>query len=195
MALESDIQTMLTSFATSIPPLMRLFTGLAYILGIFFVFKGLSKASIYGRSRAMSPTNAPLIVPITYIVVGMLLIATPTFFQVVTNTFFGMNSPLAYQSWFTQMVNLYGNSTYVVEMTIKLAGVIWFIRGCALIVQSSEPGSQHGMRGVVFLIAGIFAMNFQYTADFLSNTVESIVSGKIFLHPDEINNPNSASGS
>ena len=60
-------------------------------------------------------------------------------------------------------------------LIIRTAGIIWFIRGSVLVAQASEPGGQHGMKGLVFIIAGILAMNFDNTIAMLNTLLSRVM--------------------
>ena len=49
------------------------------------------------------------------------------------------------------------------EVLIKTAGLLWFVRGAVLLVNAAEPGEQQGPKGLAFVLAGICALNIEYT--------------------------------
>ena len=59
---------------------------------------------------------------------------------------------------------------------VQTAGLIWFVRGTMLLVQSSDPGSEGGPKGLVFVIAGILAMNFGSTVSAVNYIVGRLLS-------------------
>ena len=66
---------------------------------------------------------------------------------------------------------------------IKTAGLLWFIKGCMMLVHASEPGVQReGFKGMAFLFAGILAMNFDNTLGFLTWLMEKIVELKLTVN-------------
>ena len=54
------------------------------------------------------------------------------------------------------------------RILIQTAGLIWFVRGSLLLVRASEPGKQEGIKGLLFVIFGVFAVNFNFTVDALN---------------------------
>jgi hypothetical protein len=62
------------------------------------------------------------------------------------------------------------------EIVVQTAGLLWFVRGCVLLVYSSEPGKQQGPKGLTFIIAGIFAMNFEGTYAMLNYIMNHLLS-------------------
>jgi hypothetical protein len=70
----------------------------------------------------------------------------------------------------------------ITEM-LEFVGVLFFVRGVALMSLSSSPDTQHGMRGLVFAIMGVFTINFPATFKLIQNTIENFVSGSHTLSP------------
>ncbi|MDI1352463.1 MAG: type IV secretion protein IcmC, partial [bacterium] len=54
-------------------------------------------------------------------------------------------------------------------------------RGCVLVVHSSEPGTQDGPKGLVFIIAGILALNFDNTIAMINSVLEHLISWTLKL--------------
>jgi hypothetical protein len=82
--------------------------------------------------------------------------------KTLSNTVFGADNILQYAKY--NQFEIYD----AMKILIKTAGLIWFVRGCVLLVQSSAPGAQHGPKGLVFLCSGVIAMNFEETVQFLN---------------------------
>ena len=60
-------------------------------------------------------------------------------------------------------------------LVIQTAGIIWFMRGCVLLVQGSNPSKQEGAKGMTFIGAGILAMNFQYTIGIVNYAMNGLM--------------------
>ena len=124
--------------------------------------------------RARQTGGGRSFIPLAYGLGGFTLIYLPTMITIAENSFFGIYSPIAYADWFAELKQKYGNSVYVLTRLTQLGGLIWFVRGVFLLVQASEPGVQHGPKGMGFLLAGIFALNVQYTANAVAYIMNQI---------------------
>lgn len=163
----SDLITILGHLSQSLLPVERLLSGLCYLVGIAFVIQSLEKFKRIGDARARSSSSERMFTATGYLVGGTLLIFLPTTFSVLANTVFGVGNVLQYTRY--NPFNIYNT----MGILIQTAGLLWFFRGCVLLVHSGQPGTQHGAKGFVFLFAGILAMNFE-------NTMEAI--NYIFSH-------------
>ena len=152
-----DLVTILGNLSQSLYPVQRLITGGSYLLGILFIMKAIGKLKKIGDHRAQSSSQEKMYTPMMYLAFGAALIYIPTVMQTMANTAFGVGNVLTYSPPPTP--NIYSS----MGLIIRTAGVLWFIRGCVLVAHASEPGTQEGPKGLVFIIAGIFAMNFDNT--------------------------------
>lgn len=162
--------SMIENLSQSALPFQALVTGFGYMLGIVFFMIGLRKLKSIADFRARSSSQIPIIVPIAYFLGGAALIYVPTAVKTASVTFFGAGNILAYEK--VSPVNVLGAMTLI----IQTAGVIWFVRGTALLVNASNPGIQHGAKGLTFLIAGILALNFEGTVSIINTALEWIYS-------------------
>ncbi|CAM2893005.1 hypothetical protein [Legionella worsleiensis] len=165
-----DLITILGNFSQSLYPVQRLITGAAYLLGILFVMKAIGKFKKIGDHRAQSSSQEKMYTPLMYLVFGAALIYIPSVIQAMANTAFGVGNILTYSPPPTP--NIYNS----IGIIIRTAGVIWFVRGCVLVAHASEPGTQHGPKGLVFIIAGIFAINFDNTIAAVNDLLGKFVS-------------------
>lgn len=167
-----DLIQMLTHLAQSSTGIQRVVSAFAYVLGIYFIFHAIGRLKVISNARPNSPSQVKMLVPIAYILTGAMMIFLPTMVQVASNSFFGAAnvSVLGYGKFNVLDLNK------AMYLLINMAGVIWFVRGCVLIAHGSNPGFKHGKKGWVFLIAGILAINFKMTTQFLAYLVSQIVS-------------------
>ena len=147
-------------------PVQAMLTGFGYILGIIFVIISIYKFYVIGNARARSGSGQHMFVPLTYLIGGALLIFIPSTFSLMRNTLFGVNSPLAYAPY--DPYNFYS----AITILIQTVGVLWFVRGTALLVHASNPGVQHGSKGLAFLFAGILCMNFDQTVEIIGTGLQ-----------------------
>lgn len=160
-----DLITMIGNLSQSLISMQSLLTGLAYILGILFFVTGLIKIKGIGKHSREKP-----FVAVAYLFGGALLIFLPTSLEVFSNTLFGSSSALSYTDY--NPTSIYSS----MHVLVQTAGLIWFIRGCVLLIHASEPGEQHAANGVAFVFAGILAMNIEYTVQAIETAAEYIIS-------------------
>jgi hypothetical protein len=162
-----DLTVILGNISRSLDPVQHLITGCAYLLGLVFFITGMGKLhEIGGKGSQSSGMNGAMV----YFLMGACLLYLPNAMSILSNTAFGMNSALNYVPY--NPTNFYT----VMEMIINTAGIVWFVRGAALIAQSSAPGTQEGFKGIAFLIAGVFAMNFVSTVGLINTIINSIIA-------------------
>ena len=149
-----DLVAMLDNLAESLLQVQKLITGLAYCLGLICILIALFKCLDIANTTA-NKHNTPII---AYLLIGAFLLFLPSTLQTFSNTFFGAYNALQYTST-DNSHDLYSS----MNVLIQTAGLIWFVRGCMLLANSSEPGQEHGVKGFVFIIAGILAINFEAT--------------------------------
>ncbi len=140
--------------------------GLSYVLGLLFFFLALDKL------RAMStqgPGGHHSSIPLLYALTGAALLFLPQTITVLTNSTFGATSMLAYGTPNHPMTVL--DATVIL---FKMAGFIWFIRGCVLIAHASNPGVKDGPKGVAFACGGILAINLDYSITLVRGAFTSL---------------------
>ena len=163
-----DLVSILGNISQSLYPLQRLITGGAYILGILFFITAIGKLRKIADHRAQSSSQEKMFTPMMYLLFGAILIYLPSALNVMANTAFGVGNVLTYTEY--SPTNIYST----MGLLIRTAGILWFVRGCVLVAQASEPGAQHGPKGLVFIIAGILSMNFDNTVSILNNMMAYI---------------------
>lgn len=166
-----DLITIMGNISQSLGPVQKLLSGMGYLLGILLIMNGLIKLKKVGESRG-GGSQEKAFVPLVYILIGSLLIFLPSTIQVFSNTAFGVGNILQYSA-----VNPYDIKTSMIFL-VKTAGLLWFVRGCMLLIYSSQPGSQgkDGPKGITFIIAGILAMNFEGTYGIINYLTNQLLS-------------------
>lgn len=166
----TDLITLLGNLSQSLYPVQRLITGGAYLLGILFFIKAISVLKKIGDHRTQSHSQEKMYTPMMYGLFGSALIFLPTIISTMANTAFGVGNILTYSNYNSK--SIYN----VMDLLVRTAGVIWFIRGCVLIAHSSEPsGAKEGMKGLIFLISGILAINFDNTIAMINSIINSLL--------------------
>ncbi|PWY55376.1 type IV secretion protein IcmC [Legionella qingyii] len=164
-----DLITIIGNLSRSLYPVQHLISGGAYILGILFFLTAISKLRKIADHRAQSSSQEKMYTPMMYLLFGAILLYLPTALDAMANTTFGVGNILTYTSY--NPSNIFSS----MGLLIQTAGVLWFVRGSVLVAQSSQPGTQHGPKGLAFIIAGVLAMNFDNTIAMLNYTISSLV--------------------
>lgn len=164
-----DLVTIIGNISQSLYPLQKLISGVAYLLAILFFLSGMAKFKAIGDKRAQSSSQEKMFTPVMYFIFGALLFYLPTAINVMSNTAFGVGNVLTYSDYNPR--NIYS----AMGLLIRTAGLLWFVRGCVLVAHSSQPGTQDGPKGMVFIIAGIIAMNFDTTIAMLNSFISYLI--------------------
>ncbi len=162
----ADLVTMIGNVSRSLYAVGTLIAGFAYVFGILFVIAGVSKL----KGVAAQSSQEKLFGSLVLIGGGAALIFMPSIMQVLSNTAFGSGNILQYIQY--NPYNIYNS----MGLIIQTAGLIWFVRGCVLLIHSSDAGSKEGTKGLVFISAGILAINFQYTEGVLNYILNGLMS-------------------
>lgn len=165
---DSISSTMLYNLSQSMIPIQSLVTGLGYFFGIAMFWVGLDKLRSIGDYRAQSHSQEKMFVVVAYFLGGAALIYSPSMIPVLANTLFGKGNVLQYSAT---------NSTSIIssmKIIIQTAGVIWFVRGLALMVHASEPGGQEGSKGLAYVVGGVLAIYFDDTMVWLNNVINYV---------------------
>lgn len=160
--MNTDLVTMIGNVSRSFSSIKSLVVGLAYLLGLLFFMISVQKFKQIAEQRAGSSSHESMFVPTAYLLGGAALIFLPSMTSTLANSVFGVSNILQYATY-----NPYDVVSSMIFI-IRVVGVIWFVRGCVLMVHASEPGVQHGKKGLMFLMAGILAMNFESTTAWLN---------------------------
>jgi intracellular multiplication protein IcmC len=174
-----DQADILFNVAKSVVPMEKLLTGLAYLIGVAFITKGVFKLKIYGESRTMMSSSASAKEPLTFIVIGAVFLFFPSAFGTLHYTMFGYDNPLAFapiDSHNQTISTLFGpDSLFARPLAeiIQLIGLIAFIRGWILIARSATQGQQPGGtgKGLMHVVGGILAMNIIGTMQIINTTL------------------------
>lgn len=161
---------MLGNLSQALFPIQHLITGGSYILGLLFFLMAINKFKAIGGSKS---SQEKMHVPMMYLVFGAGLLYLPTGMSTLANTAFGVGNILTYT------YNDPYNVLTSMGLIIRTAGVLWFVRGSVLLAHASEPGVKDGPKGLVFIVAGVFAMNFDNTIATLNSIIGHIVSMSI----------------
>jgi intracellular multiplication protein IcmC len=154
-------------------------TGAAYLIGIAFTFKALASFKHYGESRTSMSGNASMKEPLTYLVVGALLLYFPSTLEVFLQTTFGYSNILQYapiNSSNAAIDTIFGSGSAVgqpIAIIVQVIGLTAFVRGWVLVARASSSGQPPGGtgKGLIHVFGGILAMNIVGTIEMIDNTL------------------------
>jgi len=161
----ADIVSMIGNLSQSLVQVETLFVGLGFLLGIVLMITGILKLK-----NMNGPSGGGMAGPMAFLLGGVALVFLPTMLGALSNTVFGNGNILQYIQY--DPYSIYNS----MGIMVQTAGLIWFVRGTMLLVQSSDPGSEGGPKGLVFVIAGILAMNFGSTVSAVNYIVGRLLS-------------------
>ena len=81
---ESTIGDLAMNTAANLPPYSSMITGFAYIMGLAFIVSGVVKL----KRHAENPQQVPMLAPVIFTTMGVLLLYFPTTIDVLRDTFF-----------------------------------------------------------------------------------------------------------
>jgi hypothetical protein len=165
----TDLVTIIGNFSQSLYPMQRLISGFAYLLGILFFITAIEKLKKIGGKGRQGSSQDHMYTPMMYMIIGAMLIYLPTALHIMANTAFGVGNVLTYSNY---------NSTSIYSsmgLLIRTAGILWFVRGSVLVAHASEPGSKDGAKGLVFILSGIIAMNFDSSVAMVNSMLAAVI--------------------
>jgi hypothetical protein len=168
-AVSANLETMITNFSQALPNLMRVVTALAYVMGMFFIIKGVIGLKNFGESRTARDDMHGLKGPLALLFVGAALLYLPTSVQTGISTFWQSASPLAYEpatkdSWNELIKNIF--------LIIQLIGTIAFIRGLVILSHMGEQQQQGSFgRAMAHIVGGIMCINMYQFIQVISSTL------------------------
>lgn len=162
-----SLPELLTNIAEQMPYLWDMVTGAAYITGFFLVILGLHHLKRAGEQHGGQ--GGGLKSALMSLVVGVILIFSPSSLESAVATFFGSNAPLSYPSGSGAFYQLGA----VLVAIIQFFGLVAFIRG---LMHFHKLGSGHAQpgtfgKGMTHLIGGVLCMNILGTASVIGSTL------------------------
>lgn len=164
----TDLIDMIGNLSRNLFSVQHLLYGLSYVLGLVFFFKAFQKfGEVAQRGRQVAKN---FLVPTAYLFGGATLLFMPSMSEALANTFFGASNILQYAVY--NPYDIYSSMSVV----IKTAGIIWFLRGSVLLTHASEGHGNEGKKGLMFLVAGIFSMNFDTSVAYISTVMAKLAA-------------------
>ena len=170
----ADLIEMFGNLSASLPSINHLLGGFSYLLGIVFYISSFHKfKELFAEGGGGHHKQS---VPWVYFFAGSALFYLPTMIDTLSNTLFGSGYNILAYSDFNRF-----DIRYSVTMLIQTAGILWFIRGCVLLAHASQPeqgqeGSKgYGPKGILFLVASLFAININATERMLYHVISQLM--------------------
>lgn len=157
------LDVMLANFVSNIrDPFIALVSIISITMGVFFVVRGLVKASHYGTDpRAHSVTSI-----LTNLIVGAILVSGGQILDMITASVFGFGGVLTFNSLSWTAIDQLGNTQHfktAVEAALRffqLIGLISFVRGFYIIKNAIEGQGQATIpQGLTHVVGGVLAIN------------------------------------
>jgi hypothetical protein len=92
--------------AANLPPYVSMITAFCYIMGLAFMISGMMKL----KRHAELPQQVPLLAPVIFIAMGVLLVYFPTTITMLRDTFFPANSTETGMSLYQQGTTMDGKT-------------------------------------------------------------------------------------
>lgn len=166
----ADMVTILQSLSLSLPWIQKMIVSFAYVSGMGMIFAALYKLKQYGEARSMMSMQTDFRGPMVTIMVGTILIYLPRGLEIMMNSFFGYDSPIAYQ---VDESNRWSEVVSVVIYMTQIVGTAAFIRGWVLLSRSVNNQGQHQMlaKALTHIFGGLLAINIVGAVDILNKTM------------------------
>lgn len=163
-----DLSTILRNLASSFINVEHLALGIFYVLGIGVFIAGIYDLVEFGMMHQSDPMEK--LRALTKVSIGALLIYFPSSVQVFSQSLFGENVSLSYQ---TITSNIVYSSAKVI---LQLAGFIWFVRGLFMLMTGHEAGERlRHFKGVIYMASGILAANLDYAVSSTNYLVKTVM--------------------
>ncbi|MCR9192177.1 MAG: DUF308 domain-containing protein [Gammaproteobacteria bacterium] len=173
----TDLIAMFANLSQSLPSVQAMLGGVSYVFGMICIISGIMRFKENAdKGQGGGGSKSHMTIPTAYVLAGSALLFLPTTFDAFSNTLFGSGSSVLQYAGY-QPYDIYSAMTILIE-TI---GIIWVIRGCVLLAHASHPeGGQEGskgfgFKGFLFVVAGIFAINFHSTVDMMDTVMNYLI--------------------
>lgn len=103
---DATIGDLAMNAAANLPPFTSMITGFAYIMGIAFIISGIIKL----KRHAENPQQVPMLAPMIFTVMGVLLIYFPTTVGVLRDTLFGAGEAITGMELYDQRETMDGTT-------------------------------------------------------------------------------------
>ena len=163
-----DLSTIVKNLASSFINVEHLALGIFYVVGLVVLISGIYDLVEFGMMHQSDPMNK--LRAVTKLSIGALLIYLPSSVEVVSQSLFGENVSLSYQTITSDIVF---SSAKVI---LQLAGIIWFVRGLFMLMTGHEAGERlRHFKGVLYIVSGALAANFDYAISSTNYLIKAVM--------------------
>lgn len=191
-AYAADFGTVLANLRNIINPLTILVLTVSFTIGMILIFTALTKMKKFGQGMTMYAQPGEFAGPLTYLIVGAVLIFLPTSTDYLMNSLFDGASRFITQSGTNINYQAMGRGASLLSYTgsagiaqhwadlantlvmfIQFLGFLSFVKGWLILAKSTQPGHQPGAmsKGLTHVIGGIVLINFVGAVNILKNTI------------------------
>lgn len=189
----ADLHQILTNVRGIIVPLTSMLMVISFVIGIFLIFRALGLMKKFGINVAMHQSNddGGLSKPLSYLIVGAILIYLPTTTDFMMNSIFssynsifgyggsinysalGDGASLMSYSGGTSFEQNWADLAKTLVLYIQFLGFISFIKGWLMLSKAGNPHAQQGQigKGITHVVGGIGLINIVGVFNILRNTV------------------------
>lgn len=148
-------------------------TAFCYLVGAVFCVKALFEFKTYGEQRTAMSAQHSLRGPITYLMVGIMLLYTPSTVSILSNSW--LEQPVVILAYLDPQNTGKSGTWYSLEIAmftlVQVCGLISFVRG-AMMLTHVNGGPNGGMgKGIVHIVSGIIMLNIQLFLQILDNSI------------------------
>lgn len=166
-----DVTQVLSNLLNTYPYLWHMVTAIAFVSGFVFALKAIYAFKIYGEMRTMMNPQTNLRLPLTYLLIAMVLIYTPSGLHMAMETLYGYSAPKPLQYDPSSAVEI-SQAIHLVLALVQLVGIIAFVRGWFFLAKGGQQGAQQGIgKAITHIIGGIMAVNIVGTYEVFANTL------------------------
>lgn len=187
---ELDVKDILVNASSILNPTLRLMLAISFVIGIWFIIKGLMKLKSFAQPLTQTSQPGDFSGPITYILIGAVLIYIPSSTNVLTSTFFGQGTLSLFSASGSPDVKRLGQASAklmgyasvslesqwavlidTVVYYMQFIGFLAFIRGWILIAHTQHGQHDQMSKGIIHVVGGILAINFLPLVNAVINTI------------------------
>lgn len=172
---QPNVQVLLDNLSRSYNGLWRLITAWAYLCGMMFITMSLFQLKIYGEMRTMMSGQTNIMKPLSFLLVGAMLMYLPSTFKTAMLSTFGTatGNPMSWSN--VTSVGIHGYQLAITPALLglmKIVGLISFVRGWMMMAHVSEQG-QHATFGkaLTHILGGLLLINIVGTGNMLWDLV------------------------
>ena len=163
-----DLSTIVKNLASSFINVEHLALGIFYVAGLVVLIAGIYDLVEFGMMHQSDPMEK--LRALTKLSIGALLLYFPSSVQVVSQSLFGENVSLSYQTITSDIV------LSSAKIILQLAGIIWFVRGLFMLMTGHEAGERlRHFKGILYIISGALAANIDYAISSTNYLIKSVM--------------------